>query len=255
MSYLTTVLADNPVHFWRLADPGGHFLNDIGSSFYGLFGAGYLGELGYTGPNSDGGSAMFTNAARFWNVDPVSITPPVTIEAIFWLAQQDAKAQTIFDTELTGQAVAGLGLELDSTGHPFLSNSSSALTSGATVSKQAWHHVAAVHSGAVRTLLVDGAQVASAAQALGVYTGSFSIGARSRDAGQPSEMFISECAFYLTALSNARVAAHFAAIDQLGNRPVFKASGSFNASTGASTFNTDDIASILAAVRHTFPTT
>src|SRR5215468_592343 len=56
MSYVSTVIADAPLHFWRAADGGGQLAHDLGSRPWTIHCGSLL--LGYTGVNSDGG-AMF----------------------------------------------------------------------------------------------------------------------------------------------------------------------------------------------------
>lgn len=254
MSYLTDVMADNPVHFWRCADPGGKWANDIGSSPLGLVARASFDILGYTGPNSDGGSAIFTIQAALWEVDRRNITVPLTLEAVFFQHNIDARLQVVFTTEIAGVS-SPCGMGIDATGKPYMSNTGTLITAAAAPTFNAWHHMVATHTGAIRTLYIDGVQVAAQANVVGTLTGSLSVGGTPPNSTQAAEMFISEVAFYNTALTAARVSAHYAALDNLASKPVFKPYGNFAGGTGTSTFTTQDVQDILSAVRRTFPTT
>jgi len=254
VSYLTTVQADNPLHYWRMADPGGKWANDIGSAPLGMVARANFDILGFTGPNVDGGSAIFTNSAVCWQVDHRTVAVPITIEAVFFQHNIDARLQAVFTTEINGVS-AGLGMGLDATGKPYVSNSGSLLTAAAAPTFNAWHHLCATHDGSTRTLYVDGVQVAAGANALASYVGSFSAGGTPPAATQFAEIFGAEFAVYTVALTGARVAAHSAALDNRASKPVYKPFGNFNGGTGISTFSATQISDILAAVQKTFPRT
>lgn len=210
--------------------------------------------LGYTGPNSDGGSAIFTLSSALWEVDHRNITVPLTLEAVFFQHNIDSKLQVVFTTEINGVGTP-CGMGLDATGKPYMSNTGTLIAGAAAPTFNHWHHMVAVHTGANRTLYVDAVQVATQANVVGTLTGSFSVGARPPASDQFAEMFISEVAFYNTALSAGRVTAHYAALDNLSSKPVFKPYGAYNPATAQSTFTSQDVQDILSAVRKTFPTT
>lgn len=252
MTYQSVVSGDNPVHFWRLADPGGFIAHDIGNTPHALSAAHYLGSLPYTGPNKDGGSAFMTNAAAFMTVDNVTHTYPISIEAWVWHIQRKASQQNVFSLELNGAGAGSLALTIDATGHPQLTSNSAALTAPNPIALNQWHHLVAVHTGAARRLYVDAVLVANDAQALASSPGCFSIGARGGDTGFYLEGCVSEVAYYTYALIVQQISNHYVAADNVAQRPIFRTTGTFNTVTGGSTVTQDSLDLVLASVRKTF---
>jgi hypothetical protein len=249
------VLADAPKHYWRLADPGGSIAYDLGSAPVPLTARNYLAQGGYSGPNSDGGAFFFTAAAAIWDYDGESQTVPVSVEALCYQSLRAARIQVVVDTELTTVS-SGLGLGIDATGH-FIAFASGALATNPAVTPTGhWHHLVATHTGTQMKLYVDAINVATVANVLASpYTSGLSIGARASDFGVPFEGFISEVAIYNATLTPTQVNNHFLQLPGVLPAPIYKLLGAFAPSTGTSTFDAAQLASILAAVTHTFPTT
>jgi hypothetical protein len=253
MSYLSTVLADAPVHYWRLSEPGSFIAHDIGSATpYHLLG-GVTPIGGFTGIANDGGSFFFGGALPLLNQDTLTQATPVTIELWVW------PMYTL--TVAAGEQVIGW----DGDGAPELQVvrlASGAYTASASGmpgitdiarTPQRWRHLVYRVSPASAQFYVDGASVGNSVGATATISRIFAIGADGNRAFG-ANMFACECAIYNTALSSARVAAHFAA-QEITHPPVQLQLGTLNLVTGGTTFDSVSIAAILAAVRRTFPTT
>ncbi len=247
MTYVSTVLADNPYHFWRLADPGGQLAHDVGSGtqralkttspFFGL---------GYSGPNSDGGSAFLDNSTTMVHSTLENISSPVSFELLIWFHNLPA-AQTILLSHYAN-------LQTTAADHILFASGGPNVTAPAVFTEQAWHHIVGTY-GAVggAKLYIDGVNVATAA-----YTGAWGPQAAivAVASSGVNTLFTSaqlaELAIYHTELSAAQVTAHFNAIDQVANRPVFGAFGQWKSADGSVILSPVDVAAILAAVRKTY---
>jgi len=246
VSYVSTVLADAPLHFWRCADPGGALLHDLGSAPRAMA-SGVQGMTPYTGPNSDGGSVLCTdgNGAVYRNNVPVA--SPYSLEAFVWLLWPSTATGILIQVNaISLYFVAGGQLESNFTG-------AHVLTDPAAAAEQAWHHVCFTYgpTGGAR-LYKDALLVASSA-----YFGAISQNNNAAlGASINTTLFlnglIAEAAIYGTELSASRVSTHFLAADNAASRPVFKLGGTFSSSTGGSTSISDLEAQILASVRKTY---
>jgi len=253
LTYLTTVLADAPVHFWRCADPGGGVLNDIGSVPLALEISGSGPELAYTGPNSDGGSCVISNNVGFHYMDMESTSLPCSFE--FWIFQyyRLAALQCPFAAEDNAGATMGT-CRLTGAGQMQAFPPNGTLTDPTAMTTQAWHHWLLAADTAGANLYRDGGLVANAGGvAATTITCRFGIGARATPQnGNPCAAAISEGAVYHTKLSAARALAHFNAADQRTQPPISKQFGTFSLSGGIATLSADEAALILASVRKTF---
>jgi hypothetical protein len=221
--YLAAVLADAPLHYWRCADPGGALAHDIGSSPFALVsGSAYAAALGYSGPNNDGGAVQCDTGSGFltsW----LSFVPSaaMTFEAIAWPHDYAQVQGTVLGQTGVGDTRIGF---LVTTGQPFAVAGGVAAIGAAGAPQQRWHHLVGTFAAGVLICYLDGVQVALVAgAALG--NGIFAIGARANASDLRFEGAVSEAAVYGAALSAARVAAHFGAIDSLTARPVYRAFG------------------------------
>jgi Concanavalin A-like lectin/glucanases superfamily len=231
LTYLATVLADNPVHYWRLADQGGLLLHDIGSAPFNLA----VDPIASSGPYSG-----ISNSGASWycdNIGPgtrqiLTQAKPLSVECWVWLLDNIAFQQNIVFWD--GTAATTVFCYIDAAGHANIGGTGLATaTSVAQVSAQAWHHFVITSTGATTILYVDGASFLTPAGTLGT-----PINRAIMFGGQPTvsthtALFVCEAAIYSTALTAARVAAHFAA-QELNIVPVFLGFGnSSNAFYGA----------------------
>jgi hypothetical protein len=252
MSYVTTVLADNPWHFWRCADPGGSYLHDIGASPAALLAHNLGSDVGYSGPASDGGSCTCNNNAAYVHYDSESLAYPLSAEVWFWLAQIVAEDKDV----LTCASAAGASLahfRLNHTRKVTVFSAAGALVSNTVLSFNAWHHLVATCDSSNVKLYLDGSLDSTGAGAspaavdaiygLGFYpTGNtiFFYGA------------LAEAAIYKSTLSATQVAAHFAAADNVPSRPVFHQRGQWTDVTGSGAPVSADLSRLIADVEHTY---
>jgi hypothetical protein len=235
MTYLSAVIADAPTHFWRLADPGGEWLADIGSArpemmlFKPQANGSQLG-VGYSGPNSDSGSMLILSPS-YAQSQPLVAAFPFTIECCVF-QQGGWGAFAIFMAwDQTGWA--GLGIN-GATPAKYVALSNAGDVNAGAPSKFVWDHLAAVYTAAATTLYVNGVNVgASGASQLpnnkNLYLGRTVSNTLPMPGGN-----LSEVAIYPTALSAARIAAHFNALTQRHQTPVFNTAGG----TGDGTLDT-----------------
>lgn len=248
-AYLDAVLVDSPVHYWRCADPGGRLLHDIGSSPVQLVVVGG-GVVGYSAAVSDGGGVDLILDGNYANTGlPITIqTNPSTLECLVWLDNLAAgNHYLLVPNSATLWAIAHTGTQWTT----FFNGSQQTAAIGLT--GQTWHHVALTYGAGVQSLYVDGAFIRNQAIAAPAPAASILEVCTFAGASNWGNAIVTEVAVYDVALTAARISAHFAAVDQLANVPVFGASGLGGApGTGNPAFN-GILAEILASVRHTYP--
>jgi hypothetical protein len=209
MTYLAQVLADNPLHFWRMADGCSYPIHDIGSSPKHLL-ADSPTNGGYSGIEAGGGSSFASRLSAFGLHDTVAMTSPLSIECWYWRAERNALEGTPMQFFSGGVDRWALYEEGDGTAffraHGVFSNPAGAL------SLQSWHHLVGTYDEVNARLYVDGALVGTVANA-GHVTDACQVGLGKR-VNDTSFLVgaMAECAVYPTALSGARVAAHFASV-------------------------------------------
>lgn len=238
-AYLAAVLGDAPLHYWRLADPGGGAAIDIGSARENVYTAGGAPQLGYSGPVSDGGSCFFLGNAWFKSAQTPTRSPPYTLECWVWQAATPTNDVWAFSCNN-----AKIG-DANGTAYAIATVTAFALASTTAVPAGSWHHLVLTVTTTVMTIWLDGVIVATASHATGAQTAADFIGSDGTNAMQG---FVAECAFYAFVLGNARIAAHFAAPDQLTLAPTYKIGGTFNPVTGVFQSTTDLLTSLLSWV-------
>jgi hypothetical protein len=231
MSYVGAVLADAPVHYYRLADPWGQIAHDIGSTPFALMnGRQNTPPFGYSGVASDGGSAEFdtaSNPIRSW--DAFAWPLPLTWEGWIWM-QSSSQGQQMLMSSSSGGADTRMGF-VTHIQASFVCAGANFVAAVADV-RQAWHHVAMTISGGNLRGYLDGVLLGTQAGAVAMGNGEFGIGRRVAFADLIAEGFIAEVALYNTALTAAQLLAHIAAADTSALRPVFGQLGTFNPATG-----------------------
>jgi Concanavalin A-like lectin/glucanases superfamily len=254
VSYLTTVIADAPIHFWRCADGGGQIAHDIGSAPFHLIASGQAARLGYSGPNSNGGSLICPGGGADINSaggNIASLTSPFSVEAWIWMfaapaAFADVVGWSAFNAGLTLQLNTNRTLQA-TLGGTFPAQSGA-------ISTQAWHQLAMTYDGTTIRQYVDGAASTTVAKAGPVtVTQQFAIGADPSTANS-FEGFISEVSIYGTTLSATQILAHFNAVDTLTQAPVFTTTlGNAGVSGVNSGVAPAGLAELLALLSRTFP--
>ena len=253
MTYLSSVLADAPVHFWRCADPGGLVLQDIGSAPYPLAGVNGVvsGQLGYSGPNTDGGSYLAQATSYLQSVNTLAANNRFTIELFCWPVGAYGAANQYL-AGFDGAAAASVWLALTAN-MSFSSAYNGVRATEATTNRQgAWHHVAVSYDGTNLRLYVDGAlQQTSAVASLATANNVFFLNRRS-GAGNFYVGFLSEVAWYASALTLARISAHSAAADNTAVRPSYAQSGTLSLTSGLPPLGATGLEAILDSVRKTY---
>jgi hypothetical protein len=245
-AYLTAVLADNPIHYWRCADPGGALAHDIGSvPRHQAMTNPETNPLGYSGPISDGGSLFGTGNSGRSNtgVAVPSYGTAYTFECWFWLFRDDTSPGNI----MSNQSVSALGWN-SATGWTW--NGGGGVASSLTnYTLRAWHHLVGSVDGTSAILYVDGTQRATAAGHSAspsdlVYFQENSSGTGVGQGG------IAEAAIYNAKLSSTRVGVHFAAGDQVFQDPVYQLAGGVPGGLSAAAPYLGLLQQILQSVRH-----
>jgi hypothetical protein len=219
MSYSSEVLADSPMGYWRLDDASGNFTDSSGNARA----ASVTGSPTYSQPPAKpaiGGTSCTFGASPYGTVGFASWMNSLTaLSAEAWVKYTSAATIMMMGRDssfrqLQFRANAGkFDLIVFDSG-----SSAVTLTSPLTYNDGAWHHVVGTYANAASGnnmfLYVDGAQVNVTAHSTNLGTSSatdsFFLAARST-AANVWDGSLDELAIYSTALSSARVAAHYAA--------------------------------------------
>jgi len=246
VTYLSEVIADNPKHYWRCADPAPGLFNDIGSTPVALVTNITQACFPFSGPNSDGGSFYCDSNNDAVFRDTESNGTPLSVECWFWQHYIRGVTQALFDVEQASVTSLALAF-ITSTGAVQVNAGAGHLTTASFPPVQRWHHLVVTRSASLTSIYLDGASIGSfATAAQAAVPVQFAVGAAVGDTSVASAN-ISEVAYYTTVLSAARVLAHFNAADQTSQPPI-AGSGSLS---GASTnlFYTGLLEQILQSVR------
>lgn len=248
-AYSSAVLADTPIHYWRMADPGGALAHDIGSSPAQMHGIGNP-LLGYTGPVSDGGSVDCALTGTYINT---GIAVPfaggqVTFECWVWVFQQLAQVGQFM---YWSAAAPQMNLARTTTQWQFVYNGVSAVSTN-NFTAQAWHHLVGTYDGANVHIYADAiAGTAPAAAAAGAFSNIFEISS-SLAVGSYGLAFFAECAVYNYALTPTQVNNHFLAADNTSQSPIYQQFGLWDPGTGGVATVASDLSAILNSVRKTY---
>jgi hypothetical protein len=253
VTYVSTVLADGPVHYWRLADPYGQVAHDIGSAPFALMnGRQNTPPFGYSGVASDGGSCEFdtaSNPLRSW--DAFAWPLPLTWEGWIWMQSSSQGQQMLMSSSSGGNDMRfGFVSHIQAS---FVCQGANFLAAVADV-RQAWHHVAITITGGNLRGYLDGVLLGTQAGAVAMGNGEFGIGRRLAAADLIAEGFITEVALYGTALTAGQLLAHVAAADTAAFRPVFTRFGGSNYPSAAPSISPDStsLSDVLKSVRSTY---
>jgi len=250
MTYLTTVLADNPLHYWRLCDGKSAILHDIGSSPVHLLANSPHVAGSYTGIESGGGSMYGFNLGGSI-LDGIQTTNASSIELWCWIGSSHGSLEAFLVSHQDQGTSGQLQVAILSSGKVLGRISSGAVTDTAVLSKQAWHHIVVTYSTPTVTLYVDASNRGTATSAGGT-GGSFSLALGSLNNGtEPFYGFLAEVAEYNFALNSTQVSAHYAAVSS-PPAPVSGDISSFSFTSGSGVFPADSLALILASVRKTY---
>lgn len=217
MSYSAEVLADSPIAYWRLGEPSGTAAVDDAGSTDGE----YINTptLAVAGAISDGDTAVHLTAANSEYVLVAGLTTapsPLSIE--LWL---NPEGSSLSDAGLAGwrdsaTLKAFLYCNFDTLEFIIASSGGAGISvSGLSeLSDSDWHHIVGTFDGTDARLYLDGVLVAgpTAKTFVGGTFDAFRIGQYGPGTiGTYPTASLDEVAVYDTALSAARVAAHYAA--------------------------------------------
>ncbi len=215
MSYESVVKEDAPKGYWRLGEPSGTEAKDAsGNAQNGTYkNTPTLGVAGAIGLDSNT-AASFASASKQWVSVPDSATldlgDVLTYEA--WVKRASTgTGQTILDKgggSLIVRFLANNKILVRRNGVANICESTVAITDTTS-----WHHIVVTKNGATVKIYIDGVDVTGTVTNSTLVNTSVVLGIGAADAGS-EEFFngsIDEAAVYGTALSKARVEAHWAA--------------------------------------------
>jgi Concanavalin A-like lectin/glucanases superfamily len=253
VTYESTVAADVPAHWWRLADPGGIIAVDHATSVVKvpLF-VPSSNQAPYLGMCTGGACTARGVASSLFNVsNAIAVTNLWSIEV--WAWQFFAGGATVCTLE-NDPAGARLSVRTEANGNVtgFISGVGTAVRGG-VISIEAWHHFVLTYDHVNLKLYVDGALAATTAMVTSTVGNYSPLAGQDQGVGGPLTGFVEDFAYYAFVLSGAQVLSHFNAADQLGLQPVYLGGGSFDISTGSSGGSSGDLDRIYRAVHQDFP--
>jgi Concanavalin A-like lectin/glucanases superfamily len=216
MTYQSTVLSDAPNGYWRLGEPSGaQAIDSSGNGLTGTYIANFtLGQpslIPIADPTNtavafiENGTGMAVPNNALLNIGDV-----VTLEAWIKLSALPSVQSCII-----GKGANAYIMRINGTGHlEFLASNNALLAQGTPVfATGAIHHCVCTKNGAAIHTYVDGVDVSSsvANTTLANNAQSLSIGGPDSGANAGFPGVIDEPAVYPTALSAARVLAHYTA--------------------------------------------
>ena len=260
MTYLATVLADNPSHYWRMADQGGRICHDIGSVTPEVILGCTAGEmLPYTGIALDGGSlACCGTLAQTPNA---SVHLPATgwsLECWFFASGLQGAAGGLHNQYALSlnddQHGVFSRLWCQTDGKCGFDNTFGGQVLSATKPFQTWHHVVGAFNGTHTLVYVDGVFIGNDALAgLGAGDYRVMVGNNIGNLTEPLYGAVAECAVYQFGLSATQVANHFNAIEvAVTAPPLFQLGGVVGVGVGGTAPFSSLLNAILQSVRKTY---
>lgn len=225
MSYSSEVLADSPLGYWRLGEASGTTMVDSsGNSRNGTYtGSPTLSTTGLLTGDSDT-AATFGAANQYGLVAYGSwmLASAITIEAIIKTSTTTA-IHSIAERDWGGPRAFQFRVDTNKVQFITIGGGAGVVISASpgNVADGVAHHVAATYDGTNIKLYVDGSLVTTTSAVGALSTGASALSvAANGSGGGASQIFsgvIDEVAYYGTALSGARIAAHAAAMTSSGS--------------------------------------
>lgn len=250
MTYLSTILADTPLHYWRLADGASAIFHDLGSSPKHLVNSNSPLWGGYSGIAPLAGSGYAGVGLAEYSAG-LATPIPCTFEIWLYLMESTGVQGSVMVQNGNG---GGNQIGLFSDGGNTISWLVGAVgqVSPLAYADQTWHHLVGTIDTANQRLYVDGTQVATVAHGaaqpstLGLFLG------RAQNNSSFCRGFVSEAAIYSVALSAAKVAAHYAAAGPLHAPVGGLTGGTFDGTTGTAVQQGDALSGLAAFVSQTY---
>ncbi|HEV8250104.1 MAG TPA: LamG-like jellyroll fold domain-containing protein, partial [Gaiellaceae bacterium] len=225
--YLTEVLADSPRAYWRLGEAAGSTTaaDETGTNPGSYQGGVTLGQPGAltTGSNTSASFDGVDDTVTVPSSSSLNLTTAVTLEAWVKRTRSGAWQNIVAKSGSNATATQNYALWLNTSNQPvaYFGNGSSSFAVTATAAIDTnWHHVAVTNDNSTAKLYVDGVLVrsATATTQLTANSQSLTIG-RSTDNVRIFGGQLDEVAVYGTALSAARIQAHYAAATTADTTP------------------------------------
>lgn len=224
MAYADEVLADSPLVYWRLGESSGTSAVDAsGNGRHGTYAGPTLGATGLlagdldTAASFDGSNDMVSIAYDSSWMAPAAFTA----EAWFKPSRVTGHNQIIGHVNYLVITSANYSFHVrwsDATLHVGIGTSVGNYTEvtvpSVTIAVGVTYHVAMTWDGTTVRVYLDGSEVHSFSKSGTLWNGSgaaFGVGKNAANNTAPAGGVIDEAAFYGTALSGARIAAHYAA--------------------------------------------
>jgi hypothetical protein len=244
VAYADVVLADSPVYYFRMNEPGGVASASIGAdpTTYLVAGEETLTTdncsgvvSNYTGVAQNGGSFLLVQSGHMWanSRQSFSSVTAMTLEA--WVAvvsgpgNGSGASRVMFSWGFEAPAVFVSVFDLSRNLIAQMQDNTSAnhsqtyQTTPGYLQDGAFHHLALSIGLTTTTLYLDGAALSPSITAVptswslvSVGYAAMNLGHYNPTLGNHAGIFYSEVAFYNSALSSTRVAAHYAAREVTG---------------------------------------
>ncbi len=216
-AYKLSVLADSPVSYWRLSESSGTTAVDDMGVHNGTYVA--SPTLGATGRFPNNTAVTFNGSTQYVETGDLSLFEGTNCSYEFWAKTTNANALTTFSEGNTGNGTPFTRFRLCNGGgtarFDYRNDAGGTGTLDGTLitSDGLYHHLVVTKASTSIILYIDGLAQGSPLTFSGALTLNRSVAGCFGRTGQ-GEFFdgtIDELAVYNTALSPARVAAHFAA--------------------------------------------
>jgi len=214
-AYSSAVLADNPVGYWRLGEPGGTTANDSAGSNTGTFvNAPLLDTASLLSGDAANRSVRFDGTNDYVTIPhSTALNPSAQVSVEAWIKPEALPAAGAFSAIAAKRESYALQLNGPRLEFTIMQNGTRRRLQapvGAVAVGQTYH-VVGTYDGSTTRLYLNGVQVATGALtgAIGPATNSFNIASWSTN-----EFFrgtVDEVAVYNNTISAARIAAHYAA--------------------------------------------
>jgi hypothetical protein len=190
-----------------------------------------------------GGSGFFNANTLAWNIQGVTHASPFSLECWVWLHEGTSPAQQLIFGHVAALVIAA-------NGHAQFYDGTLQPGDPAVLSVNAWHHLVGTYGPGGSKLYVDAFNVVTAAYSgvVAPVVAGVSIGGQVPTATIYGHGNIAECAIYNAELTAGQVTTHFVAADNTASRPVYRAEGTWNITTGQSVTTPEKVDALVADV-------
>lgn len=218
--YPSAVLADSPQAYYRMDESSGTTLHDSsGNSQNGTLNATFtLGQTGALANDVD--TAILFNGSTGYAALPAGVTQGANVTLECWFKLSNTTFGTfprVIADDNAGSTHHGIEFCIESGGGGFFANlgfntsSNTVAYTGTSFTAGIWYHIAVTYDGTTCILYLNGVNVASSTISKTLVAGGFVYNI-ARNPGDSSDFFpgtVDEVSIYNTALSGARILAHY----------------------------------------------